>query len=190
MWKYEKSLLYPVNIKRKDLKMASYILTQYGGPYGELGAALRYLNQRYTMPDERGRTLLTDIGTEELGHVEMICAMCSQLMKDATPEEMNEAGLGGHYAEHGFGLFPTDCSGVPFSVANMGATGDFKADLEENLAAEEKARVTYEHLIDLAKDPDVINPLLYLRQREIIHYSRFKDMLDTYVKEFYNQGPR
>lgn len=190
MWKYEKTLLYPINIHKKNLKLASCILTQYGGPYGELGAAIRYLNQRYTMPDERGRTLLTDIGTEELGHVEMICTMLVQLMKGATLEEMEAAGLSKHYAEHGFGIFPTDCSGVPFSVANMGATGDFKADLEEDLAAEEKARVTYEHLIDLADDPEVINVLLYLRQREIIHYSRFKDLLDTYVKEFYNQGPR
>ncbi len=184
MFEYKKRLLYPINITKKDLVMAKYILTQYGGPYGELGAALRYLNQRYTMPDERGRTLLTDIGTEELGHVEMICAMLYQLTKDATLEEMKAAGLDKHYAEHGFGLFPTDVNGVPFSVANMGATGDWAADLSEDMAAEEKARLTYEHLINLASDPEVINALLYLRQREIVHFNRFKELLETYKKEF------
>ena len=187
MWTYQKKLLYPVNITKKDLVMAKYIVTQYGGPYGELGAALRYLNQRYTMPDERGRTLLTDIGTEELGHVEMICAMLYQLTKGATLEEMREVGLDKHYAEHGFGLFPTDVNGVPFSVANMGATGDWAADLEEDLAAEEKARLTYQHLIDLAKDPEVINVRLYLRQREVVHYNRFKDLKESYEKEY---GPK
>ncbi len=187
MFTYEKRLLYPINITKKDLVMAKYIVTQYGGPYGELGAALRYLNQRYTMPDERGRTLLSDIGTEELGHVEMICTMLYQLTKDATLEEMKAVGLDKHYTEHGFGLFPSDVNGVPFSVANMGATGDWAADLEEDLAAEEKARLTYEHLIDLAKDPEVINVLLYLRQREVVHYNRFKDLLESYKKELKNQ---
>ena len=187
MWKYSKYLLYPINIKNRDLKMANYIVTQYGGPYGELGAALRYLNQRYTMPDERGRSLLTDIGTEELGHVEMICTMIYQLMKGASLKELTEAGLDKHYAQHGLGLFPTDVEGVPFSMANVGATGNWDADLEEDLAAEAKARVTYEHLIDLAKDPDLINPLLYLRQREVVHYDRFNDLLNVYKKEFGNK---
>lgn len=184
MWKYSKSLLYPIDVKNKDLKMANYILTQYGGPYGELGAALRYLNQRYTMPDERGRTLLTDIGTEELGHVEMICTLLYQLMKGATLQELAAVGLDKHYAQHGMGLFPTDVNGVPFSMANVGSTGNYDADLEEDLAAEAKARLTYEHIIDLAKDPDVINPLLYLRQREVVHYDRFNDLLKVYRKEF------
>lgn len=184
MFKYEKRLLYPVNITKKDLEMAKFIVTQYGGPYGELGAALRYLNQRYTMPDERGRTLLSDIGTEELGHVEMICAMLYQLTKDATLDELRKVGLDKHYAEHGFGLFPSDVNGVPFSVANVGATGDWAADLEEDLAAEEKARLTYEHLIDLATDPNVIQVLLYLRQREVVHYQRFKELLETYKREY------
>lgn len=184
MWKYSKSLLYPINIKTKDLRMAKFILTQYGGPYGELGAALRYLNQRYTMPDERGRSLLTDIGTEELGHVEMICTMLYQLMKGSTLQELAAVGLDKHYAQHGMGLFPSDVNGVPFSMANVGATGNFDADLSEDLAAEQKAKLTYEHIIDLAKDPDLINPLLYLRQREVVHYNRFKDMLEVYRKEF------
>ena len=184
MFKYEKRLLYPVNITKRDLEMAKFIVTQYGGPYGELGAALRYLNQRYTMPDERGRTLLSDIGTEELGHVEMICAMLYQLTKDATLDELRKVGLDKHYVEHGFGLFPSDVNGVPFSVANLGATGDWAADLEEDLAAEEKARLTYEHLIDLSTDPNVTQVLLYLRQREVVHYQRFKELLETYKREY------
>ena len=184
MWYYVKTLEYPINLKSKDLKMAKFLVSQYGGPDGELSAALRYLNQRYTMPDERGRTLLTDIGTEELGHVEMICTMLYQLTKDATLEEMKEAGLDKHYTEHGFGLFPADVNGVPFNVSNMGATGDFEADLSEDMAAEEKARLTYEHLIDLAKDPEVINVLLFLRQREVVHFNRFKELLETYKREY------
>ena len=180
MWKYEKRLQYPVNIKKKDLRMAKVIVTQYGGSNGELAAALRYLNQRYTMPDDRGKALLTDIGTEELAHVEMIQTMLSQLMKNATVEEIKAAGLESHYAEHKNGLFPTDSNGVPFTAAYFATTGDYIADLNEDLAAEEKARAVYENLIDLATDPDVIGPLLWLRQREIIHFNRFKELLDSY----------
>ena len=116
MWKYIKSLQYPVNIKKKDLKMAKYLITQYGGANGELAAALRYLNQRYSMPDDKGKALLTDIGTEELGHIEIICAMIYQLTKDATIDELEKVGLGANYAEHGYGLFPTDANGETFSV--------------------------------------------------------------------------
>lgn len=180
MWKYEKRLEYPVNIKNKDLKMASYLITQYGGSNGELGAALRYLNQRYTMPDEKGKALLTDIGTEELAHVEMIATMAYQLMKDATAEELKAAGLGSHYAEHGNALYPTDANGVPFTVAYFATTGDPLADLQEDMAAEQKARATYEHLIHLTNDPDVIAPLSFLRQREIIHFTRFSELFDEY----------
>ena len=184
---YNKLSPYVVDIKKKDPKMAKYILTQCGGPYGELGAAIRYLSQRYTMPDERGRTLLSDIGTEELGHVEMICAMIYQLTKGCSLKELEEAGLGCNYATHGMGIFPSDCNGVSFSTDNIGVTGDFIADLSENMAAEEKARVTYEHLIDLATDQDVIDVLLYLRQREVVHYNRFKNLLQTYTKEYKNK---
>ena len=180
MWSYRKSLQYPINIKKKDLKMAKYIVTQYGGPNGELGAALRYLNQRYTMPDNRGKALLTDIGTEELAHVEMISTMLYQLMKDATLDELKEAGLDTHYAEHKKALFPTDSNGVPFTVSYFATTGDPLADLSEDMAAEQKARATYENLIDLATDPDVIKPLLWLRQREIVHYARFKELFEYY----------
>ena len=180
MWAYEKRLQYPINIKKKDLRMAKLLVTQYGGSNGELAAALRYLNQRYTMPDDKGKALLTDIGTEELAHVEMIQTMLSQLMAGATVEEIKRAGLDSHYAEHKNGLFPTDSNGVPFTVAYFATTGDPIADLEEDLAAEQKARAVYENLIDLAEDKDIIGPLLWLRQREVIHFNRFKNLLDEY----------
>lgn len=180
MFNYTKRLQYPINITKKDLRMAKYLVTQYGGPNGELGAALRYLNQRYTMPDSRGKALLTDIGTEELGHVEMISTMIYQLMQNATMEELREAGLDAHYAEHSKALFPTDANGVPFTTAYFATTGDPLADLAENMAAEQKARATYENLIDLTNDPDVIGPLVWLRQREIVHYARFKELFEHY----------
>ena len=180
MWAYEKRLQYPINIKNKDLRMAKLLVTQYGGSNGELAAALRYLNQRYTMPDDKGKALLTDIGTEELAHVEMIQTMISQLMQNATIDEIKKAGLDSHYAEHGKGLYPTDANGVPFTVAYFATTGDAIADLEEDLAAEEKARAVYENLIDLATTEDIIGPLLWLRQREVVHFNRFKNLLDEY----------
>ncbi|OKZ83785.1 MAG: rubrerythrin family protein [Clostridium sp. CAG_433_25_7] len=163
MWAYEKRLQYPVSIKKKNLAFAKQLVTQYGGFGGELGAALRYLNQRYTMPDNRGKALLTDIGTEELAHIEIICAMLYQLMKGATPEEMK-----------------VDASGVPFTVTYFATTGDALADLSEDMAAEEKARAVYESLIDLTDDADIIGPLLWLRQREIVHFARFKELYDYY----------
>ena len=184
MFAYKKYMPYPINIKKKDLRMAKYIITQYGGPYGELGAALRYFNQRYTMPDEKGKALLTDIATEELGHVEMICAMVNQLTKGATLKEMEEAGLDLNYAQHGIEITPSDVFGVPFSTSGMGFTGDFLADLSEDMAAEEKARATYEHLIDLATDDDVIQPLLFLRQRELVHFAKFKELYDYYKSKY------
>ena len=180
MFSYNKRLQYPVNIKKKDLRMAKYLVTQYGGSNGELAAALRYLNQRYTMPDNRGKALLTDIGTEELAHVEMISTMIYQLMKDATLEEIKEAGLDANYAEHNKALYPTDANGVPFTVTYFATTGDPLADISEDMAAEQKARAVYENLIDLTTDPDVIAPLLWLRQREIVHFARFKELFDYY----------
>ena len=187
MFKYEKQLQYPINIKKKDLRMAKYLVTQYGGSNGELAAALRYLNQRLTMPDNKGKALLNDIGTEELGHVEMLQTMIYQLMKDATLEEIKEAGLDSHYAEHAKALFPTDANGVPFTTAYFGTTGDPLADLSEDMAAEQKARAVYENLIDLTEDNDVIGPLLWLRQREIVHYARFKELFEEYEKKYNNQ---
>lgn len=183
MWSYQKRLQYPINIKNKDLKMAKYLVTQYGGANGELGAALRYLNQRYTMPDNKGKALLTDIGTEELGHVEMLQTMIYQLTKDATVDELIEAGLGSNFAEHGMGIFPTDASGVPFTVTYFATTGDVLADLSEDMAAEQKARAVYENLIDMTNDPDVVGPLLWLRQREIVHYARFKELFEYYQEK-------
>ncbi len=180
MWEYNKALAFPVDIKKRDLKLAKVLVTQYGGPYGELGAALRYLNQRYTMPDSKGKALLTDIGTEELGHVEMICVMFYQLTKGATIEDLKKEGLESNYAQNGVEIFMTDSNGVPFSVANIGATGDPLADLSENMAAEEKARATYEHLMDLTDDPAVLAPLAFLRTRELIHFQRFKELYDYY----------
>ena len=185
MWKYVKSLQYPINIKKKDLKMAKYLVTQYGGANGELGAALRYLNQRYTMPDDKGKALLTDIGTEELGHIEMICTMIYQLTKNATIEELESVGLGSNYAEHGYGLFPTNSNGVPFSVEYFATTGDPLADLSEDMAAEQKARAIYENLINLTDDQDVIDVLLFLRQREIIHFNHFKELYEEYKQKGY-----
>ena len=184
MWKYSKTTWYPINIKRKDLRMAKLLVTQYGGPNGELQAALRYLNQRYSMPDDKGKALLTDIGTEELGHVEMICAMVTQLTKGATIQELKAAGLDPMYAEHGYGIYPTDANGVRY-IATFDTTGDPVADLAENMAAEEKARAVYENLIDLTTDPDVIAPLLWLRQREIVHFNRFKELAEYYKSKGY-----
>ena len=184
MFAYKKYMPYPINIKKKDLRMAKYIITQYGGPYGELGAALRYFNQRYSMPDEKGKALLTDIATEEFGHVEMICAMVNQLTKGASMKELEDAGLDLNYAQHGLEITPSDVFGVPFSTTGMGFTGDYLADLSEDMAAEEKARATYEHLIDLATDDDVIQPLLFLRQRELVHFAKFKELYDYYKNKY------
>ena len=186
MFKYVKTLQYPINIKKKDLRMAKYLVTQYGGSNGELAAALRYLNQRLTMPDEKGKALLNDIATEELGHVEMLETMIYQLMKDATLEEIKEAGLDSHYAEHAKALFPTDANGVPFTSSYFAATGDPLADLSEDMAAEQKARAVYENLIDLTTDKDVIGPLLWLRQREVVHYARFKELFEYYERKYKN----
>ena len=183
MWQYQKKLQFPINIKRKDLRMAKYLVTQYGGPNGELGAALRYLNQRYTMPDNRGKALLTDIATEEFAHIEMISTMLSQLTKGASIEELESVGLGPNYAEHRMGLFPTDANGVPFTVQYFATTGDPIADLYEDMAAEQKARAVYENLIDMTNDPDIIGPLLWLRQREVVHFNRFKELAEIYLKE-------
>ncbi len=184
MYKYTKMLPYPVDIKKKDLRMAKFIITQLGGYAGELGAALRYFSQKFNMPDDKGRALLNDIATEEFGHAEMIGAMVHMLTKDATLKEMEEAGLDGMYAEHGKGIYPSDANGVPFSAMTFASTGDYLADISEDMAAEEKARAAYERLIDMAEDPALIEPLLFLRQREIVHFHRFKELYDYYKKEY------
>ncbi len=186
MFLYEKKLEYPVNIQKKDLKMAKNILAQYGGPDGELAASMRYLNQRFSMPDERGMAVLNDIGCEELNHVEMICAMVMQLMKGATKEELQKADLLGNYTMHDHGLFPVDPNGVPYTATYIETSGDWRADLESDMAAEQRARATYEHLMNETDDPDVLAPLSFLRQREIVHYERFKELRDHYLKIYKN----
>lgn len=185
MYKYEKMLEYPINIKKKDLRMAKLLVEQLGGANGELGAALRYFSQKFTMPDAKGRALLNDISTEEFGHVEMIATMVHGLTKDATVEELKQAGLDATYAAHRKAIYPVDASGVPFTVAYFASTGDPLADLMEDMAAEQKARATYENLIDLTEDKDLIGPLLWLRQREVVHYNRFKELFEYYEKEGY-----
>lgn len=183
MWKYEKMLQYPVKIRKRNLKMAQLINAQVGGPQGELGAALRYLNQSFTMPDEVGKALLTDIGTEELGHVEMLQTLIKELTKGATIEEIKAAGFDKHFVEHGMDLFPANPEGIPFTTAYISAVGDTRANLVEDLAAEEKARAVYENLIDLCDDEDVKQILLFLRQREIVHFARFKELLEYYDRK-------
>jgi len=177
MWIYEKKLEYPVHIKSKDVRMAKFIMAQYGGPDGELSASLRYLSQRHKMPTGKSKALLNDIGTEELAHVEIICAMIYQLTKDATPDELKEAGLGGYFTQHDRAIYPNDANGVPWTASFIQSIGDPITDLHEDMAAEQKARTTYEHLIALADDPDVKDPLKFLWAREIIHFQRFGEAL-------------
>lgn len=181
MWIYQKTLQHPVNLKSKDLGMAKYLITQFGGPNGELAAALRYLSQRYTMPTGKSKALLTDIGTEELAHVEMIATMVYQLTYDATPTELKNAGLGSNYAQNGFGIYPTDANGVPFSALPIAVMGNAVTDLHEDMAAEQKALATYYQLINLTDDCDIINVLRFLGEREVVHYQRFGEaLMDVY----------
>ena len=178
MWTYNKMLQYPINIKEKDPRMAKWIISQYGGPDGELAASLRYLSQRFGMPDTRSKAVLNDIGTEELAHLEMVGTIVHQLTKDATIEEIEKAGLGEYYTDHGVDVYPSSAAGVPFTAAYIAAKGDPIANLQEDLAAEQKARATYEKLIDLCRDnPDVVDVLRYLRQREVVHFQRFGEAL-------------
>ena len=183
MWKYEKKLQFPVNIKNKNVQMAKYIITQNGGANGELAATLRYLNQRYTMPDEKGRAVLSDIATEEMAHMEIISAMVYQLLDGATLEELKEAGLTSQYTEHGYGIYPNDANGVPFTASFFAVTGDPLADIAEDMAAEQKARAVYENLMNLTDDEDILAPLSFLRQREVIHYERFKALYEEYANK-------
>lgn len=182
MWKYEKKLEYPVSINKKDIGLAKAMFAQYGGPNSELSASMQYLNQRYTMPDERGYALLTDIGTEELAHWEMIATMIYQLIKGATPEELKNSGFSEGFAINDNAPF-TSIGTFPWTAAYISTTGDYWADLESDMAAEQRARVTYEHLMDLTNDPDVLAPLSFLRQREIVHYERFKNLRDYYLNK-------
>lgn len=177
LWVYEKKLQYPVKVSQCNPRLAKFLIEQYGGADGELAAALRYLNQRYTLPD-KVKGLLTDIGTEELAHLEMIATMVYKLTKDASPEQLKEAGLGAHYADHDKALFYHNAAGVPFSAKYIQAKGDPVADLYEDIAAEEKARATYQWLIDMSDDPDINDALKFLREREVVHSLRFQEAVE------------
>ena len=186
MFSYEKKLQYPVKIKTPNPKLASFIISQYGGPDGELAASMRYLSQRYSMPCRETGGLLTDIGTEELGHLEMICAMVYQLTKNLTPEQAKTAGFDAYYIDHTTGIWPAAAAGIPFNACEFQSKGDAITDLFENLAAEQKARTTYDNLIRVIDDPDVREPLKFLRAREIVHFQRFGEALER-VKSKLNE---
>ena len=177
MWYYVKTLEYPVNLKSTDLRMAKLLLSQYGGPDGELSAALRYLDQRYSMPTNKAKALLTDIGTEELAHVEIMATMVHQIMDNASIDEIKVAGLDGHYVDHGKGLYYNDATGNPWTATYIQCKGDVIADLTEDMAAEQKARATYEWLINLTDDVEIKNILSFLREREVVHFQRFGEAL-------------
>jgi len=177
LWKYEKKLQYPVNIKNPNPKYAQIIITQYGGPDGEASAALRYLTQRYGQPYNEVKATLTDIGTEELAHMEMICAMVHQLTRNLTPEEINASGFAPYFVDHTNGVYQIAASGMPWTATYYQSKGDVITDLHEDLAAEQKARVTYDNLLRLIDDPDITEPLKFLREREIVHYQRFGEAL-------------
>ena len=177
MFVYEKKLQYPVKIKNTNPALAKFIISQYGGPDGELGASLRYLSQRYSMPTAELKGLLTDIGTEELGHLEMIGAIVHQLTRNLTPEQIKAAGFDTYFVDHTAGVYATAASGFPWSAASIGIKGDVICDLNEDLAAEQKARVTYDNILRLSDDPDVNDVIRFLREREIVHYQRFGEGL-------------
>lgn len=177
MWTYEKRLQFPVNIGRTCPKTARLIISQYGGPDGELSASLRYLSQRYTMPVKTVGGLLTDIGTEELAHMEMICAIVYQLTRNLSPEEIERSGFDKYYVDHTLALWPQSAGGVPWSATVFQSKGDPITDLHEDMAAEQKARTTYDNILRLVKDPEVADPIRFLREREIVHYQRFGESL-------------
>ncbi len=194
MFVYEKKLQYPVRIKTPNPALAKFIISQYGGPDGELGASMRYLSQRYSMPYPELKGLLTDIGVEELGHLEMVAAVVHQLTREMSPAEIKKAGLDPYFVDHTAGVYPTAASGFPWTAASMQVKGDPIADLSEDLAAEQKARVTYDNILRLSDDPDVNNVMRYLREREIVHYQRFGEALRRTTerlneKNFYATNP-
>ncbi len=194
MWQYQKKLQYPVNIKKPNPKYAQIIISQYGGPDGELGASMRYLTQRYSMPYDDVKATLTDIGTEELAHLEMICAMVHQLTRKLTPEQIKESGFDKYFVDHTNAVYPIAAASLPWRAEYIQAKGDILADLHEDLAAEQKARVTYDNLLRLIDDPDILDPLRFLREREIVHYQRFGEAMRNTTdrlnsKNFYAFNP-
>ena len=177
MWIYEKKLQYPVKIKTPNAALAKMIITQIGGPHGEMGASTRYLQQRYHMPDDRIVGMFTDIGTEELAHMEIVSAIIHQLTRNLSEAEIKKAGFDTYFVDHTTGVYPQAASGMPFSTATLAVTGDVLADIHEDLAAEQKARLTYDNILRLADDPDVKDVIRFLRAREVVHYQRFGDCL-------------
>ena len=177
MWIYEKRLQFPVNIKNPDPNAAALIISQYGGPDGEAGASMRYLSQRYSMGDRQVAGVLTDIGTEELAHLEMIAAIIHQLTRNLTPEQIKNSIFAPYYVDHTVGVWPQAAGGVPFNACEFQVKGDPICDLVEDMAAEQKARVVYDNLLRVIKDPDIVEPLRFLRQREIVHFQRFGEAL-------------
>ena len=174
MWRYEKRLQYPVNIKTPNPKIAQYIMSQYGGPDGEIGASMRYLSQRYTMPYKMQKGLLTDIGTEELAHMEMIAAIVQQLTRTLTPPQI---GFGPYHIDHTTAIWPQAAGGIPFNACEFQSKGDAITDLYEDMAAEQKARTTYDNILRVVKDPEVCDPIRFLREREVVHFQRFGEAL-------------
>ena len=178
MWIYEKKLQYPVKIKNPNPKLAGAIITALGGPDGELGASMRYLNQRYTMPDARVIGLLTDVGSEELGHMEMVGSIVYQLTRNLTPDEIKASGFDKYYVDHGTGIYPASAEGVPFNAAAIASKSDALASIHEDLAAEQKARAMYDNILRISDDPDVNDVIKFLRQREIVHFQRFGEAMN------------
>lgn len=181
MWKYDEMLEFPVNITKPDPDFAKVLITAIGGYSGELGAAMRYFNQSFTMKDEYGKSLLKEIATEELAHVEILSNMMIALTKGLSIDELKKSGLDKCYTEHGENFFPTDTNGNPYSVTYYAVSGDPVTDLTEDLAAEAKARAVYEHLMNQTNNPEILGPLSFLRQREIIHFQRFGELLNKYL---------
>lgn len=177
MFVYEKKLQFPVKIATPNPKLAAMIISQYGGPDGEVGASMRYLSQRYSMPFDEAKGLLTDIGTEELGHMEMVAAVVHQLTRDLKEDQIKDSPFAAYFVDHTTGIYPTAASGFPWSAASMQSTGDVIADLSEDMAAEQKARLTYDNILRLSDDPDVNNVIRFLREREIVHFQRFGECL-------------
>ncbi|MDD6616186.1 MAG: manganese catalase family protein [Lachnospiraceae bacterium] len=177
MWNYEKRLQYPVKIKTPNPKLAQIIMSQYGGPDGEIGASLRYLSQRFSAPNRITAAVLNDVGTEELAHMEMVGTIVHQLTRNLTPEEIEKSGFAPYYTDHTVGVWPQAAGDVPFSSTEFQSSGDPITDLFENLAAEQKARKTYDNLLRLIKDPEVADPIRFLRAREIVHFQRFGEAL-------------
>ena len=186
MFVYDKKLKYPVKIANTNPRLAAIIISQYGGPDGELGASLRYLSQRYSMPFDDLKGLLTDIGTEELGHLEMIGAIVHQLTRNLNDSQIKDAGFAPYFVDHTIGVYPTAASGSPWNAASMAVKGDPMADLVEDLAAEQKARVTYDNILRLSDDPDVNDVIKFLREREIVHFQRFGEAVQL-LREKLNQ---